>query len=141
MDEINIDGTDLVLGRLSAKAAKLARKGVRVNIVNSENIIITGKKKKLVSEYLKRVKRGSAERGPFYPKRPDRLVKRTIRGMLNYKKPSGRKALSRIRVFIGLPEDLKNKINKDFKCKNVNDLKMYKFIKIEELCEKIGGKW
>ena len=36
------------------------------------------------------------------------MVKRTVRGMLPYKKAKGKEAYKRLRVYIGVPADLKS---------------------------------
>ena len=103
-----IDGTNLILGRLATFAAKKALEGESVIIVNSEKVILTGNKNLLIREFIEKQHMGHAYKGPFYPKMPDRIVKRTIRGMLPYKQERGRKAFKRIKCFIGLPESYKN---------------------------------
>lgn len=52
--------------------------------------------------YHTRAELGS-DSGPYYPKRPDRIFKRAIRGMLPYKTEDGREALSNVRVYVGNP--------------------------------------
>jgi len=52
--------------------------------------------------YHTRAELGS-DSGPYYPKRPDRIFKRAIRGMLPYKTEDGREALSNVRVYVGTP--------------------------------------
>ena len=42
-----------------------------------------------------------------HPRRPDTIVSRMVRGMLPRKKPSGIEALKRLRVYIGVPNDVK----------------------------------
>ncbi|PBO83619.1 MAG: hypothetical protein COB91_02670, partial [Nitrosopumilales archaeon] len=46
-----IDGTDHIAGRLSSNVAKLLLQGNRVTVVNSEKIMISGRKKSIVGEY------------------------------------------------------------------------------------------
>ena len=51
--------------------------------------------------------RDSPRKGPFYPRMPDQILKRTVRGMLPYQKnSSGRGALRDLRVMIGKPANL-----------------------------------
>jgi ribosomal protein uL13 len=40
---------------------------------------------------------------------PDMILKRTIRGMIPYQKPSGRKAYKNLKVYIGTPKEFENK--------------------------------
>ena len=107
---IVIDGTDHIAGRLSSNVAKLLLQGNRVTVINSEKIMISGKKKNIVHEYDEFLKISSIlhpKHGPFHPRRPDTIISRMVRGMLPRKKPSGMEALKRLRVHIGVPNDVK----------------------------------
>ena len=104
-----IDATDLIRGRLASVVATRLLRGERVAIVNSEKAVITGKKNMIVLRYKSKlqIKTHTAPwKGPFHYRRPDRIVKRTIRGMLPWKKPRGKAAYKRLRVYIGVPEYL-----------------------------------
>ena len=101
---IVIDGKNAILGRLASHAAKQLLNGVDVSIVNAEKIIITGNPKSIKEKYHVKRMRGSAHHGPFFPKHPDLIVRRTIRSMLPYKTNRGRNAFKRLRVCIGMPE-------------------------------------
>ena len=46
-----IDATDLILGRLSSIIAKKALLGEKIDIINSENAVITGKKEFILRNY------------------------------------------------------------------------------------------
>ncbi|NQZ54956.1 MAG: 50S ribosomal protein L13 [Candidatus Nitrosopelagicus sp.] len=105
-----IDATDHIAGRLSSNVAKLLLEGNRVTVVNSEKIMISGRKKNIVGEYKQFLKISSIlhpKHGPFHPRKPDTMISRMIRGMLPRDKPSGKAALSRLRVYIGVPKDVK----------------------------------
>jgi len=100
-----LDATGLILGRLATQIAKLALMGEQIQIINCEKAALSGSKSKI--EKLNKLRSmGSPFKGPFYPKRSDRIVKRTIRGMLPYKQTRGREALSRVKCYIGQPESL-----------------------------------
>jgi len=134
-----IDATDLILGRMAAFAAKQALLGNEVNIINCERTIITGNKEFLIKRYTQRIHRGEPHHGPNYPRRPDLLIRRTIRGMLPYKQFKGEIAFKRIKCFVGLPEGLKEKpisIERAHKKK----LKNMKFVTLLEICKHIGYK-
>ncbi len=100
---IVIDGKNAILGRLASQTAKKLLKGESVTIVNAEKVIITGSPSSIKEKYLAHRRRGSAHHGPFFPTRPDNIVRRTVRGMLPYKTNRGRSALRRLRVHIGTP--------------------------------------
>ena len=80
-----IDATNLKLGRLASKVAKEALSGEQVSVVNAEKAVITGRKKDIFSTYREKTDVGSRYKGPFFPRVPHLIVRRTIRGMLPYK--------------------------------------------------------
>ncbi|MEM3526151.1 MAG: 50S ribosomal protein L13 [Candidatus Jordarchaeaceae archaeon] len=105
-----IDATNLILGRLASVVASRLIQGERVAVINAEKSVITGNKGEIVSRYKLKLQirtHTNPSKGPFHYKRPDRIVKRTIRGMLPWKKPKGKAAYKRLRVYIGVPEYLK----------------------------------
>ena len=107
------DATDKILGRLASHVAKemiSARKSgrqQRVIIINAEHAIVSGPKSKVLSDYRAKYQLNHARKGPFFPRMPDKIIKRTVRGMLPYQKnSSGRNALRDLRVLIGSPSNL-----------------------------------
>ena len=108
--EIVIDAQDAVVGRLSTYAAKQALIGNKVEIVNCEKAIISGNKKALQEVAQNRKNRGgTAQKGPYFSKNPEKIVKRSIRGMLPWKKTRGREAYKLIKCYVGVPEELAKK--------------------------------
>jgi large subunit ribosomal protein L13 len=103
---INAEG--LILGRMTSIIAKRLLNGEEIVIVNAEKAVLSGKKKSKVAEAKEFLEVGSPKMGPFHPRRPDRIVRRTVRGMLPYRQPKGRQAYKRLKVFIGLPEEFKD---------------------------------
>lgn len=101
-----LDATNQVLGRLCSYIAKRLLQGEETIVINAEKAVITGSKASILEDYRKRREIGSQRKGPYYPKRADRILKRTVRGMLPYQKPKGREAFKRLRVYIGVPESL-----------------------------------
>ena len=49
--------------------------------------------------------------GPKFPRRPDAIIRRIIRGMLPYKKDKGVQAFKRINVEVGVPDGVSIDIN------------------------------
>lgn len=102
-----IDATGLVLGRMATHAAKRAILGDEVHIVNAEKAIIVGSSKKAIQEHYKFKREvGTMRKGPFFPREPHLLVKRTCRGMINYQSSAGRAAYKRIKAHLGVPKEL-----------------------------------
>jgi large subunit ribosomal protein L13 len=104
---INADG--LILGRMASIIAKRLLKGEKIAVVNAEKAIISGKRKSRVREAKEFLEVGHPGKGPMHPRRPDRILRKTVRGMLPYKQPKGKQAYKRLKVFIGIPEELKNR--------------------------------
>ncbi len=107
------DATDKVLGRLASETAKVLLSGKRagrddrVIIVNCEHAIISGKRSRILSDYRTKYELNHARKGPFFPRMPDQILKRSVRGMLPYQKNStGRNAVRALRVMIGVPYEL-----------------------------------
>jgi len=134
-----IDGEGLILGRLASAVAKklLNEEGTEIVIVNAESVVISGSKERIFKDYKEKKDRGSKEKGPFYPKRPDRIVKRTIRGMLPYKQAKGREALSRVKVYLGIPEEYETVVRKKVENAGAERLSR-KYLTIGEVSEKLG---
>ena len=105
---INAEG--LVVGRLASNVAKQILNGEEVIIVNAEKALISGSRKAILTEYQGRRKLTHARKGPHYPRMPDRILKRTVRGMIPYQTPRGRTAYKNLKVYIGVPKEFEKKI-------------------------------
>lgn len=136
---IVIDATDMILGRLAAYAAKQALLGETIRIVNAEKAVITGKPEHTLAAQKRKREMGAPLIGPYYPRMPERIVKRTIRGMISYKKPRGKEAFARIRCYAGIPDDLKSEKLVTFKHMNV-EKSHAKYITIERISKHFGAK-
>src|SRR5665648_837703 len=101
-----IDAEHMILGRLSSHVAKRLLAGETIDIINAEKTIISGNKVSTIGHYEHCRDRGSKENGPYYPKRPDMILKRTIRGMLPYKRLRGREAMARLKTHVRTPLEL-----------------------------------
>ena len=106
--DIVIDASGLVLGRLASYVAKEALNGRKVVILNSEKVFVTGSKDSILEEFLHKVHVGSSRKGPYYSRMPDKIVKRTIRGMVKFTKYKGREAYKRVMAYIGVPKTFEN---------------------------------
>src|SRR5512136_894734 len=132
---VNAEG--LILGRMCSKIAKRLLNGEEVIIINAEMAVLSGKRKSKVAEAKEFLEVGAPERGPFHYRRPDRIVIKTVRGMLPVKQAKGKNALARLRVFMGVPRDLK-----DQKTETVKDASSAKLkgpqLTLGELAKEIG---
>lgn len=100
-----IDGDGLLVGRLASNVAKRALAGEEIAVVNAERAVISGTRARVLGNYKQKRQRGSREGGPFFPRRPDHILKRTIRGMVPYKRERGIEAMKRIKIYVGIPDE------------------------------------
>jgi large subunit ribosomal protein L13 len=133
-----IDANGAVLGRLGTNTAKRLLNGEEIAIVNSEKAIISGKKLTTKNIYKQKREMGTYRKGPFFPRTPDRIVKRSIRGMIPYQTPSGRAAFKRLKCYIGVPKEFEGK-----KFETVKEAKkhMADYITVDELSRYLGAKF
>ena len=130
--ELVIDGTGGILGRIAAHAAKQSLFGKNVFIVNCNDALITGNKAVTVKKYKHaRSRGGSAQKGPFLTKNPERIMKRTVRGMLSYKQGRGLAAYKRIMCYNEIPQELEGK----------DKISLKKEIKFKAIALKDLGRW
>ena len=134
-----IDAKNKILGRVATVAAKNALLGETVHIVNCENAIITGNKEKVFSDQLSRKKKGRL-RGPSISRMPDRFVRRTVRGMLPYKRPRGMVAFKKIRCYTGIPEKFKDQPKQELAKSDISKLPHFKYVTVKQVCSYLGGK-
>ncbi|MBI2658169.1 50S ribosomal protein L13 [Candidatus Woesearchaeota archaeon] len=134
-----IDAKDAVLGRLGTYVAKQALLGNKVDVINCEESIVSGRKQAIFHEYIRRIDRKAPGKGPYLYRRPDMFVKRTIRGMLPFKRARGREAFKNIKCHIGVPDSLKNE--KPAKVESAGSERLgADYLKVKEICRAIGGK-
>jgi large subunit ribosomal protein L13 len=100
-----IDAEGAVVGRLCTTVAKRLLKGEEIAVVNSEKAIVTGKKDMIKAHYKHEREVGTYRKGPFYPRMPDRILKRCVRGMIPYQEPHGRTAFKKLKCYIGVPKE------------------------------------
>lgn len=138
------DAENQILGRLSSVIAKKLLGGESVVVVNAAKAVVSGKPSVTKKEYLVKVQRGDPFKGPFFPKTPDGILRRTARGMLPWHKARGREAYKRLRVFAGVPENIDGKkIDKQNmkKVKSADASKLRtKSITLGELAIALGAK-
>jgi large subunit ribosomal protein L13 len=135
-----IDGNNLILGRLGSFVSKKALLGEKIDIVNCENIVITGKKEHVFEKYKKKLARGIHSKGPFLYKMPDRFVKRSLRGMLPYRTERGKKAFKNIKCYIGVPERFSNKERETVEMADIKKVQSLDYVRVKDVCQQIGGK-
>lgn len=139
-----VDATDLVLGRMASYVAKRLLEGEKIIIVNAEKAVISGRREATFSEYdawMKIRNLVNPRKGPFHPRRPEDLVRRAVRGMLPRKKPRGRSAYRRLRVYVGLPPEFAGLEIKSIPQAHLKRVGTRRFITVGKLSKHLGAKF
>jgi large subunit ribosomal protein L13 len=134
-----LDATGLIMGRVSSVVSKRLLQGEQVIIVNAEKAIISGRRVSHVKEARLFLEAGHKGHGPYHPRRPDLIIRRVIRGMLPWRKPRGKAAYKRLRVFMGVPEELKSKTLETIPQAKASKLRCPYFT-VGEFAKEIGWK-
>lgn len=135
------NGEGMVLGRLAAIVAKEALLGEEVKVVNCEKVVISGQKENTFErEKQRRKRKGYPLKSAKFSRLPDRLVRRSIRGMLPWKQTRGREAYRKVMCYIGVPEDFANKELIAVKGASSKKLPNLKFTTVGEVCDYLKGK-
>jgi large subunit ribosomal protein L13 len=130
-----INAENLVLGRLATVAAKRALLGEKIVVVNCQKALISGTTETIFARYSQKRNRGIPARGPFFPRQSDRLVRRTIRGMLPHRQAKGRAALERVMCYKDVPTEYVDKKADSVDAKPGTA----KHMALGQLCKLLGG--
>ncbi|MEF8826677.1 MAG: 50S ribosomal protein L13 [Halapricum sp.] len=148
--DVVVDARDCIMGRVASQVAERAMNGETIAVVNAERAVITGREGDVKEKYQTRRDLGS-DKGPAYPKRPDGIFKRAIRGMLPYKEQQGRQAFENVRVYVGNPyeDSAGSPSQRDgdgeaveaevLEGTSLDRLSNIKFVQLDELSESIGA--
>jgi large subunit ribosomal protein L13 len=139
-----IDAERQVLGRIASHAAKQALLGEDVVIFNADKAYVSGSMKSVFGEYLAKLtikNKGNFNKGPYHPKRPDLFVRRSVRGMLPWRKTRGREAYKRVMVYNGVPETVLKERGLSLPAKKEAPKKLRRKVTVAEICHFVGGSW
>ncbi|WP_254768739.1 50S ribosomal protein L13 [Salinilacihabitans rarus] len=136
--DVVVDARDCIMGRVASEVAQRVLDGERVAVVNAEDAVITGDRNDVFGTYRKRAQLGS-DQGPAYPKRPDTIFKRAVRGMLPYKKARGREAFSNVRVYVGNPYEDDDHEAAVLEDTSLDRLSNIRFVHLHEVSEQLGA--
>ncbi|MGD2142382.1 MAG: 50S ribosomal protein L13 [Candidatus Bathyarchaeota archaeon] len=134
---INAEG--LILGRMASIVAKRLLKGERIEIVNAEGAVVSGKRRMVIKERKEFLNVGGPTKGPFHYRKPNAIVRRTIRGMLPHRKSRGRNAYGRLKVHIGVPRELEGLKKESLEGARVERLKG-RYVTVAEIAKNVGWK-
>jgi large subunit ribosomal protein L13 len=133
--DVVVDARDCIMGRVASQVAERAMNGESVAVVNAEQAVITGREDAVLEKFQARREKGS-DRGPMYPKRPDRILKRSIRGMVPYKERRGREAFENVRVYVGNPNGQDGEI---LEGTSLDRLSNIKFVSLGDVSDTLGA--
>jgi large subunit ribosomal protein L13 len=132
------DAAGHVMGRLCTTVSKKILQGEEVIIVNAEKAVVSGERSAVFAGYRQKKDRGKVIHGPFYPRRADLILKRTVRGMLPWDTPHGREAYKRLKVYVGVPKEYEaaEKLKVEAALRFEDD----RFVTLSEVSEFLGSK-
>lgn len=136
-----INAQGLIVGRLASIVAKKLLEGDEITIINAEKAILSGSRTNSIAEYNQALVRGTREKGPYFPKRPDAIIKRTVRGMLPYKAQRGKDAMARLKIYIGTPTELAGQSAATLEKASIDRLSSFKYMELGELSKLLGAKF
>jgi len=134
-----IDASGLILGRMASIVAKRLLSGEPIIIVNAEKTAISGRRLSRLKETRAFLDIGHPGKGPFHPRRPDKILRKTVKGMLPRRQPKGEAALRRLRVFLGVPAEFNQAKFQSIPEAHVSKLKC-PYVTVGELAKEIGYK-
>ena len=135
-----IDANGLILGRLASIVAQRLLSGEEIDVINAERAVVSGSPVTTLSNYQTLRKKGSKEKGPYFPKRSDMILRRTVRGMLPYKRSVGRAALGRLRVYVGTPAELSSVNAETLERAQKRRLSTIKVVEVGKISQQLGAK-
>ena len=115
--------------------------GQEVIILNISKAVISGDKKSTIARAkVKLTTRtlASQNKGPKHHRRPETYAKRALRGMLPYRKPKGKNAYKRVKIYTDIPEEYADKQYRKIPTADASKLKC-RYIMLEDLSKEIGG--
>ena len=143
------DADGRVLARLASTVADILLKSTRagnsdqVVIVNAEKAVVSGKPTSVFATYHDKYALNHARKGPYFPRMPDMILKRTVRGMLPYQaKSSGRRALRNLRVEIGCPSHLSGDLPEGHEAGDDSKIRRplpQRFVRLGEISANLGA--
>ena len=125
---MNIDATGKILGRLASRVAEEAS-DAEVTVLNTEDAVISGDEEDVQEEYRQKYERGARDRGPYFPRSPDRIVHKTISGML------ADDAESNLKTLIGNPDNVETA---EVSVKTGDDTKNREYVRIGDISRSLG---
>jgi large subunit ribosomal protein L13 len=137
-----VDATNCIAGRICSHVSKLLLQGNKVTIVNAEKAMLSGNRYKTIELYKEHLEINSVTNpihGPFHPRRPDTIMTKMVRGMVPKRKASGIEAHKRLRVYIGVPQEIRSAKTESFADSKITKPESY-YISVGDVAKQIGWK-
>ena len=128
-----IDAENAILGRMCTVAAKRLLLGEKIDILNCEKAVVTGSRADVLAKFKAKKDKGIPLKGPYYPRMPDRIVRRTVRGMLPWKRARGKEAYKRVMCYIGVPDEFKGQKMEKITEADVSKMPSLKYVTISDI--------
>lgn len=141
-ETIVVDATNCIAGRMCSHVSKLLLQGNKVAIVNAEKAMLSGNRYKVIEQYKEHLEINSVTNpihGPFHPRRPDTMLTKMVRGMVPKQKTTGIEAFQRLRVYIGVPDEMKAAKMQSFEDSKIRKPEAY-YISVGDVAKQIGWK-
>lgn len=137
-----VDASGQIVGRMCSKIAKILLGGDSVVVVHADKALFSGHRSNVMGDFFDRLAIASVvhpKHGPFHPRTPDRILTRTIRGMIPRTKSSGEAAMRRLRVYTDIPKGMEKIDFTSFEeAKATKPLAYY--VPLGEVAQRIGWK-
>ena len=127
---------------MCSHVSKLLLQGNRVAIVNAEKAMLSGNRYKTIYLYKEHLEINSVTNpihGPFHPRRPDTILTKICTRNDTKKEARGIEAFKRLRVYIGIPEELKNIESESFNDSKITKPASY-YITVGDVAKQIGWR-
>ena len=127
---------------MCSHVSKLLLEGNRVTIVNAEKAMLSGNRYKTIEQYKEHLEINSVTNpihGPFHPRRPDTILTKMVRGMVPKRQSKGIEAHKRLRVYIGVPDEVKNVKMAAYEDSKITKPESY-YISVGDVAKQIGWK-
>ena len=135
------DGEGMILGRLCTEIAKQVLLGETVKVVNCEKVVVSGRKRVVFKENKeRRARKGYPLKSAKLSRLPERYVRRSVRGMLPWKKARGKDAFKRVMCYQGIPAEFTEKKALKVSGAEVKKLPTLYYTTVSEICKHSGGK-
>ncbi|MGH9921637.1 MAG: 50S ribosomal protein L13 [Nitrososphaerales archaeon] len=139
-EQVVVDATNHIAGRLCSYVAKMLLKGDNVVVLNAEKAMLSGERYSTIRQWHEYLEIGSIVNpihGPFHARRPDTIITRMVRGMVPKRRPKGISAMKRLRVYIGVPKNYEGVKGKEFEDAKIRKPVSY-YTSIHDLAKLIG---